>query len=134
MISTEPSELQMKEMRLLDQNTPFDMVNLLKYRDKALYESTADNACGRTGREAYNEYAKVVLPKIIGLGGSLVYRGQCNQYFVGDETQDYDELIIVRYPSRAAYLTMFSSAEYQDAIRHRKAGLYFRVLHGCEMI
>ncbi|MBT5199872.1 MAG: DUF1330 domain-containing protein, partial [Gammaproteobacteria bacterium] len=35
------------------------------------------------------------------------------------------------YPSRRAYLDMFNSSEYQSAIRHRKAGLEFRVLHVC---
>jgi uncharacterized protein (DUF1330 family) len=40
-------------------------------------------------------------------------------------------VIIVRYPSRKAYIDMFSSPEYQSAIMHRKAGLEFRVLHEC---
>ena len=83
----------------------------------------------RAGREAYNEYGEVVLPKIRALGGSLAYRGSCDHLFVGDKSQHYDEIIIVHYPSRTAYLDMFNSSEYQAAIVHRKAGLEFRVLH-----
>ena len=129
MISTEPTDSQLEEMAEADQESPFDMVNLLKYRPVAIYDSEADNAIGRTGREAYQEYGMAVFPKIIGLGGSLVYRGACDHLFVGDEAQDYDELIIVRYPSRRAYLDMYNSTEYQEVIKHRKAGLAYRVLH-----
>lgn len=129
MISTEPTDSQLEEIAEADQESPFDMINLLKYRSVAIYDSVTDNAIGRSGREAYQEYGMAVFPKIIGLGGSLVYRGACDHLFVGDESQDYDELIIVRYPSRRAYLEMFNSTEYQEVIKHRKAGLEYRVLH-----
>ena len=131
MISTEPTSAQLKEMATVDLALPFDMINLLKYRPIAIYELEAENSKGRTGREAYNEYGKVVYPKIVELGGSLVYRGACDHLFVGDKKQDYDEFIVVHYPSRKAYLDMFHSPEYQGAIMHRKAGLEFRVLHEC---
>lgn len=129
MRSTEPTKSQLDEIAASDPDVAFDMINLLKYRDVARYESALESAKGRTGREAYNEYGKVVLPKIRALGGSLAYRGSCNHLFVGDESQHYDEIIIVHYPSRSAYLDMFNSSEYQAAIVHRKAGLEFRVLH-----
>jgi uncharacterized protein (DUF1330 family) len=129
MVSTEPTEIQLREISEADQETPFDMINQIKYRPVAIYESEIDNALGRSGREAYQEYGKVALPKIIALGGSIVYVGKSDHLFVGDQSRGYDELIIVRYPSRKAYLKMFNSAEYQEAIKHRKAGLEFRVLH-----
>jgi uncharacterized protein (DUF1330 family) len=50
---------------------------------------------------------------------------------VGDETADADEVIIVNYPSRKAYLNMFHSSAYQNVIVHRKAGLAWRVLYQC---
>ena len=131
MISTEPTAAQIKGMAEADLDSSFDMINLLKYRPVAIYESHAENSKGRTGREAYNEYGKVVLPKIVECGGHLAYRGACDHHFVGDDSQDYDELIVVRYPSRKAYLNMCNSPEYQGAIMHRKAGLEFRVLHEC---
>jgi uncharacterized protein (DUF1330 family) len=129
MRTTEPSARQLKEISKTDLDAPFDMINLIKYRKVAIYESESENLKGRTGREAYSVYTKVAFPKIMELGGSLAYRGRCEHQFVGDESQDYDELIVVRYPSRRAYLGMFNSSEYQAAIMHRKAGLEFRVLH-----
>ncbi len=129
MATTEPTETQLRKVTETDQESSFDMINLIKYRPTAIYESAADNAIGRSGREAYQEYGLVAFPKIIGMGGSLVYKGTCDHQFVGDESQNYDDLIIVRYPSRRAYLEMFNSTEYQEAIKHRKAGLEYRVLH-----
>ncbi len=61
-----------------------------------MYESEADNALGRTGREAYHEYGKEALPEIIELGGSIVYMGRCDHFFVGHQAQSFDDLIIVR--------------------------------------
>jgi len=129
MATTEPTETQLRKITETDQESSFDMINLIKYRPTAIYESAADNAIGRSGREAYQEYGLVAFPKIIGMGGSLVYKGTCDHQFVGDESQNYDDLIIVRYPSRRAYLEMFNSTEYQEAIKHRQAGLEYRVLH-----
>ena len=129
MATTEPPETHLRKLTETDQESSFDMINLIKYRPTAIYESAADNAIGRSGREAYQEYGLVAFPKIIGMGGSLVYKGTCDHQFVGDESQNYDDLIIVRYPSRRAYLEMFNSTEYQEAIKHRKAGLEYRVLH-----
>jgi len=129
MKTTEPSLKQIQEISNADQDRPFDMINLIKYRPVAIYESDTENLKGKTGREAYSEYIQVAFPKIVELGGTLTYMGLCDHQFVGDDSQDYDELIIVRYPSRKAYLGMFNSPEYQAAIMHRQAGLEFRVLH-----
>ncbi|MFT7437540.1 MAG: hypothetical protein ACI8WL_000812, partial [Polaribacter sp.] len=71
MVSTEPTDTQLRELMEADQESPFDMINLVKYRPIAIYESAADNAIGRSGREAYQEYGMVAFPKIIGMGGSL---------------------------------------------------------------
>ena len=129
MASTEPTKTQLKEITEADQESSFDMINLIKYRSIAIYDSEIDNSIGRSGREAYQEYVKTAFPKILALGGGLVYRGTCDHLFVGDASQDYDELIIVHYPHRKAYLEMFHSADYQEAIKHRIAGLEYRVLH-----
>jgi uncharacterized protein (DUF1330 family) len=131
MTTTEPTDKQLREMAQQDLGAPFEMVNLLKFREWAEYGEDVAQHQAKSGREAYDEYARAVLPIILALGGRLVYRGQCNHLFVGSESQDYDELIIVSYPSRKAYLEMFNSSAYQSAIKHRIAGLEFRVLHQC---
>lgn len=109
------------------------MVNLLKFGEKTAYEPGSGEP-ERSGVAACAEYTKAVIPKIEDLGGSLIYREKRGLLFVGDEEQDIDEVIIVSYPSCAAYLRMFNLPDYQAAIRHRKAGLEYRVLLQCPII
>lgn len=122
MPTTEPTRTQLDAFAKAEQTTTFTMVNLLTFRKKALYEPGSKEP-ERSGVEAHAEYTRVVIPKILALGGTLHYRQRREQLFVGDPEQDVDEVIIVSYPSRAAYLKMFNSPDYQAAIRHRKAGL-----------
>jgi len=130
MRTTEPTIPQLAAFAEANQASPFTMVNLITFRAEAEYEAK-ENMPKLSGRAAYDKYLQVVLTKITALGGKLVYRQKRQQLFVGDIDQDCDEIIIVSYPSRAAYLTMFNCADYQEAIKHRKAGLEHRVLFQC---
>lgn len=131
---TEPTETQLEEFRSADQETPITMVNLLKFREIADYED-ADSADATqvSGRAAYQRYANVALSKIRENGGSIEYLAPTEQSFVGDQADDWDQVVIVRYPSRCAYLLGFDSPEYQAAIVHRIAGLEKRMLLQCSV-
>jgi uncharacterized protein (DUF1330 family) len=88
-----------------DPGTPPLMLNLLSYRDKA----------------AYQRYSRVAVRYVLAGGGEIVLmrpvaRGP-------DGTRPWDEVAIVRYPSRAAFGHMTSRQGYQDAIPHRDEGL-----------
>ena len=48
------------------------------------------------------------------LGGSVAFRQEVELGFVGE--QPADEVIIIHYPSRQAYLDMFHSPAYQEAL------------------
>tara|TARA_B110000971_G_C20000562_1_gene496608 strand:- start:1009 stop:1437 length:429 start_codon:yes stop_codon:yes gene_type:complete len=128
---TEPTKQQLEALAQIvarGDDGPFQMVNIIQYKHQAEYPAEM-NAPARTGREAYAEYAAVVGPLIFALGGSVAFRQNVELGFVGD--QPADEVIIVNYPSRQAYLDMFHSAAYQEAIVHRKAGLVYRTLFAC---
>lgn len=132
MPTTEPTETQLRNFRNADQETPITMVNLLKFRDKANYEpADSVDELNISGREAYQRYASVALSRIRENGGSIEYLAPSEQCFVGDASDDWDQVVIVRYPSRAAYLRGFDSPEYQAAIHHRIAGLEKRMLLQC---
>jgi len=135
MPSTEPNESQLAVFRAADQDEPITMVNLLKFRDWADYGRVAgqDAAAERvSGRDAYQRYADVASAKIKQNGGHLFFVAPSQQLFVGDTpTDDWDMVALVHYPSRAAYLKGFDSPEYQDAIKHRIAGLEKRLLLQC---
>jgi len=134
MPTTEPTATQLEDFRNADQSTPITMVNLLKFREIANYED-ADTTGAQpvSGREAYQRYASVALSKIRQNGGSIEYLAPSEQCFVGDQQDDWDQVVIVRYPSRAAYLSGFDSPEYQAAIVHRVAGLEKRMLLQCRV-
>lgn len=132
MPTTEPTETQLQEFRSADQDTPITMINLLKFREIANYEGGDDSSAEQvSGRQAYQRYANVALSKIRQNGGSIEYLAPSEQCFVGDQDDDWDQVVIVRYPSRAAYLLGFDSPEYQAAIVHRIAGLEKRMLLQC---
>jgi len=133
MHGTEPTQAQLAALETTaggGNDGPFTMVNLIKYKDQAIYPEDY-NGPARTGREAYAHYTGTVGPLIYALGGSVAFQQDRELLFVGDATADADEVIIVNYPSRKAYLNMFHSSAYQNVIVHRKAGLAWRVLYQC---
>ncbi len=130
---TEPTEEQLFDFRNADQAAPVTMINLLKFRRIAHYENAEpSDAPALSGQEAYQKYADVATAKIRENGGSVLFLAPSQQLVVGDAAKDdWDMVAIVEYPSRAAYLKGFDSPEYQDAIKHRIAGLERRLLIQC---
>jgi uncharacterized protein (DUF1330 family) len=134
MATTEPSEAQIRHFRDADQKAPITMVNLLKFRDVAKYDESESAKYGQVpGREAYRRYAAVASRKIRENGGSILFLAPAEQLFVGVEDDAWDQVVIVEYQSRAAYLRGFDSYEYREAIRHRIAGLEKRLLLQCTL-
>ena len=98
------------------------MINLLRYRERAEYPpgSTAE-AC--SGREAYQRYGAAVTPMLAAHGAQALWFGNVKQTVIGPADERWDDAILVRYPSRAAFLAMVSSPEYQRIAVHRTAAL-----------
>ena len=132
-LPTEPTDEQIFDFRNADQSAPITMVNLLKFRQIAHYENAEPNDDpALSGQEAYQKYADVATAKIRENGGTVLFLAPSQQLVVGDiDKNDWDMVAIVAYPSRAAYLKGFDSPEYQDAIKHRIAGLERRLLIQC---
>lgn len=106
----------------LPQDTPIVMLNLLRFRDQARYQEGASEPA-RSGRQAYGEYSKTALRKVQGVGGELVWMGRTRASLIAPEGEHWDEVLLVRYPSAAAFASMLSDPEYQAATRHRTAAL-----------
>lgn len=96
---------------------PVVMLNLLRYNDRA------SDGSDRTGRQAYLDYGAHVVPMVLGLGGSIVFQGDAHPSVIGPSDEQWDEVVLVQYPSRAAFLAMITSAEYLAIHHHREAGL-----------
>jgi uncharacterized protein (DUF1330 family) len=64
-------------------------------------------------------------------GGRILWSGRPTHVLIGDETDRWDAIALVQYPSPKAFVEMVSSAEYQKEHVHREAGLEATVLIAC---
>lgn len=104
---------------------PVVMVNLLRFKATAGEEE-------ETGAQAYQRYAVEAIRLVTASGGRLLWSGRVDGVVIGDDEADgWDAVALAEYPSRAAFLAMVASAEYQDAHRYREAGLADTVLLAC---
>ena len=100
---------------------PISMVNLLKYKDKAIYEDGRDTDL--TGEEAYRLYAVEVINFVEKYGGEFVFAGKVSRLMLGEVEDLWDAVAIAKYPSRKAMFDMTMDPEYQKIHVHRDAGL-----------
>lgn len=101
---------------------PVVMLNLLRFRDRADYAPETElPPC--TGREAYAEYMRLVEPILARVGGKLIWKGEARHAFIAPDGEDWDEVLLVAYPSREAFLDMLKSPDYQAITIHRTAAL-----------
>lgn len=115
------SEAQKKGMFEAGPAGPIVMVNLLKFRDRAVYED--GRACDLTGREAYALYGAKVGPMITAHGGRVLFVGDVTWLAIGEVDRLWDEVALAQYPDRAALTAMSTSAEWRAISVHRAAGL-----------
>jgi uncharacterized protein (DUF1330 family) len=84
----------------LPDSGPVVMVNLLRLRD----------------REAYKRYSELAMPLIKARGGTVLWAGHGEAVAFGDPASDHwDYIVLVRYPSRAAFVDMVGSPDYAQA-------------------
>ncbi|MDP6351073.1 MAG: DUF1330 domain-containing protein [Alphaproteobacteria bacterium] len=102
-----------------DPDEPVVMLNLLRYRERAEAGYGVD---GLSGREAYGIYgqrfAKEMGPKY---GGEPIWMGRAHHSIIGSE--EWDIVILVRYPARRLFLAMVNDPEYQAIAPIRAAAL-----------
>ncbi len=108
MPSIVPTSEQIQAFMTAPLDGPILMVNLLRF-----------NADG--GRESYLRYAELVGPHLERVGARVVFHGSGKTTLIGDDA--WDEIAIVEYPSREAFLAMVGAADYQDAAQYRTRGL-----------
>lgn len=80
------------------------------------------------GREKYLEYSVAAQPILMRLGAQIVYAGECVEPLLAGEGQAFDGIVVVRYPSRDAYLSMLADPAYQGIVHLRREALEEAVL------
>ena len=129
MPATMPRPEQLAEFAKKKPEGSLYMLNLLKFKEKAVYDDGRETDL--TGAEAYGIYGAAVTKIIEGFGGNLVFGGQANALVIGDGELEWDSVAIVRYPSFEAFTEMTASPEYQEIHVHRDAGLDHQILVNC---
>jgi uncharacterized protein (DUF1330 family) len=133
----EPDEQQFAEVAGLagsEADGPVVMLNLNRYRERAAYEGEVpgDLSGDVSGREAYVRYAAVAVAVLARVGGRVLWQAESRLTAVGDESDRYDEVVAVWYPSFAAFVALATDPEILAVRAHRAAGLERAALIGCE--
>ena len=109
MEQTTPEQLAAFAARPADE--PVVMVNLLKFREDG-------------GRESYARYAEAVAPHLERVGATIRYGGVAPGAVIGERNRPWwDAIVIVEYPSPAAFVDMVTSEGYATAHAHRAEAL-----------
>ena len=116
-----PSAEQMVDFFGADEDGPFVMVNLLKFKTKAQYQDGRQT--NLTGYEAYAIYGAGVQKCILDVGGTPGFSGAVTGLLLGEVEENWDMIALVEYPSKSAFRSMMASPEYQEIAVHRSAGL-----------
>ena len=111
----------MKEFTEGDINTPIYMVNLLKFKKKAVYED--GRKTNLSGEEAYAVYGMEVIEHLKKVGGEPIFSGVVSRLMLGEVDELWDWIAVVKYPSRKAMLEMILNPDYLESEKHRSAGL-----------
>ena len=73
--------------------------------------------------DALNAYGEVSLKKAAQLGAEFLYSGVVDQVFLGQDADSCDVVNVVRWPSRTAWVRLWSDPEYVAARPYFEAGL-----------
>jgi uncharacterized protein (DUF1330 family) len=104
----EPTAEQMAALAARPADEPVLMVNLLKFIPDG-------------GRESYAHYAQEVVPHLQRVGGTVRYAGSAPAQVIGDgEKPWWDAILVVEYPSPAAFIDMVTNEAYLE-IHHYRA-------------
>lgn len=107
-----------------DHGKPINMVNLLKFKEKAEYPDDHElHDKGMSGAQAYALYGAAVTKLLEGFGGEMRFFGEVQRLMLGEIDELWDQVAIATYPSRKAMVDMILSEEYHAIEVHRNAGL-----------
>ncbi len=121
--SIEPTAEQLEAFfGIEDDGGPLAMINLLRYREQAEYgDDSSEAPC--TGREAYMRYGAVAGQTVARFGGEIVTGGPAVASVIAPADEVWDDFVLIRYPSRQAFLDMIGDPEYLTCVHHRSAAL-----------
>ena len=126
----QPTGDQVRAFRDRATGQPIAMLNMLKFKDKAIYADGPD--ADISGREAYSRYASGFRALMEPRGCRVIYAGVARGFLIGEGEGTWDAIFIFEYPSTQVMLDMFRDETYQGEVQpHRAAALEGQLLIEC---
>jgi uncharacterized protein (DUF1330 family) len=111
-MAIDPTREAFEQFMTSDTTTPVVMLNLLRFADRSGYEA----------------YLRATAPFLAKVGGEVVYAGLGGDALVAEAGQAWDAVLLVRYPSRAAFAAMVADRDYREVTKLRASALVEAVL------
>ena len=105
------------------QQGPIVMLNMLRFREQAVFPEGKAPGQTMTGEQAYQLYIKHTAPLIKKSGGEVLFYGTGAHFLIGPEAERWDMVLLVRHHSQAQFLAFAKDEEYLRTAYYRKAGL-----------
>ena len=113
---------QFRELAKSDDGREYYMVNLLKFRKKALYPE--GSSFGDDPMAANDRYNRAIIPLLLKHGGHPVFAGKVQGRFIHPGgADDWDQVAMVRYRSRRDMLKMAVEIAGKGVDIHKWAAL-----------
>ena len=126
----QPTGDQVRAFRDRATGQPIAMLNMLKFKNKAVYED--GRVADITGEEAYSRYAQGFRALMEPRGCRVIYAGAVRGFLIGEGEGIWDAIFIFEYPSTQVMLDMFRDETYQGEVQpHRAAALEGQLLIEC---
>ena len=114
-MAVDPRGADLKRCLAEDPGGPVVMLNLLRFQPDG-------------GRERYAQYVEHFRRTSAPFGAQVLYAGDGSTALVAEPGQSWDAVLMVRYPSRAAFSAMVADPEYQQVTALRTQALTEAVL------
>lgn len=111
----DPTGADLKRFLAEDPGGPVVMLNLLRYQPDG-------------GRERYADYVAHFRRTAARFGAEVLYVGDGSTVLVAEPGQEWDSVLLVRYPSRQAFSDMVRDPEYGAGTHLRTDALIEAVL------
>ena len=107
----EPAAQQLERLAQVPEDQPVAMINLLQFNQP-------------DGVEHYERYAREVQTHLERVGATAIYAGTSEALVIGEGLRPWwDAVLVVRYPTRQAFMDMVTGEGYADVHEHRSAAL-----------
>lgn len=119
---------QFRRFAETDDGKPFYMVNLMKWRDKAVFRPHIEGVEGMTPKEADLRYNELLFHELLANASHTAYLSSAiqNALNYGASSEDVDnwsEIGIFRYRSRRDFFNMVGSEDYRNIVFFKLASM-----------